>query len=234
MKLHRFYIHEMHNKYGSIELGESVWIHNEHLLNQWLKVLRFKIGDELVLFNDKEERLYSIKDIEFPHSVKLKLVTELERTLPSKKIILIWAILKKDKNDWVMQKATELGVHELVPIISERSEKLNINTERAQKIITEAAEQCGRANIPIIREPILLHEALEEYGKLNLYVCEQHNQQLNNNISNDVACALVGPEGGWSDDEKAEFENRNLNHIKLSDFTLRAETAAVIAVSKLL
>lgn len=224
----------MHNKYGSIELSESVWIHNEHLLNQWLKVLRFKVGDELVLFNDQEERLYKIKEIEYPHSVKLGLVTELDRKLPTKKVVLLWAVLKKDKNDWVIQKATELGVRELVPIITQRSEKQNINIERAQKIIIEAAEQCGRADIPIIREPILLHEALAEYSNLNLYICEQHSQQdFINNSTNEV-CVLIGPEGGWSDAEKAEFANLNLNHLKISNFTLRAETAAVIAVSKLI
>lgn len=234
MKLHRFYIHEMHNKYGPVELAESVWIHNEHLLNQWLKVLRYKVGDELVLFNDKEERLYAVKEIEFPHSVKLGLITELDRQVPEKRVTLLWALLKNDKNDWVIQKATELGVHEFVPIITGRSEKQTINIERSYKIIIEAAEQCGRADIPKLRDPILLHEALKEYGSENLYVCEQTHHQNEINDELNKAYVLVGPEGGWTDEEKKEFVNSNFKHLKLARFTLRAETACIIAVSKLL
>lgn len=230
MKLHRFYIHEMHNKYGKINMSEAVWIHDEGLLNQWLKVLRYRKGDELVLFNDQEERLYKISDIEYPHSVKLMMITELERKLPTKKITLIWSILKKDKNDWVIQKATEIGVRDLVPVISDRSEKTNINIDRAKKIIVEASEQCGRSDIPIIREPILLSEALAEYSS-NLFICEQGG---NNNIDNnfDEAKLLIGPEGGWSDNEKVRFKELSLNHLAISNFTLRAETAAIVAISK--
>ncbi len=234
MKLHRFYIHEMHNRFGDIALGKEVWVHDEAYLHQWLHVLRYRIGDQLIIFNDEEERLYKIVKIEGDTSVKLELITELERTLPKKEVYLLWSVLKKDKNDWVIQKAVELGVQKLVPILAERSEKTGLNVERAEKIIIEAAEQCGRGDIPEIREPITLHEALEEYKDLPLFICEQHD-------STDIAPqelekvgVLIGPEGGWTDVEKEHFKTSSLPHIAISAFTLRAETAAVVAVSKLL
>jgi 16S rRNA (uracil1498-N3)-methyltransferase len=224
----------MHNKFGRIELGETVWIHDEKLLNQWLKVLRFTVKDELILFNDEEERLYKISDIEFPHSVKLKMVTELERKFSTKKVTLIWSLLKKDKNDWVLQKATELGVHEFVPVIADRSEKTGFNLDRAKKIVIEASEQCGRSDIPIVRDSVFLNEALAEYKDSPLFVCEQHNSpQIQVNDSEPIA-VLIGPEGGWTDKEKEQFKKLELNHLAISQFTLRAETAAVVSVAKLI
>jgi 16S rRNA (uracil1498-N3)-methyltransferase len=230
MKLQRFYIKEMHNKYGEVFLGQELWVHEPELVNQILKVFRAKIGYELVLFNDKVERLYQIVKIDGFDSIKLKLVANLERKLPSKQVILLFSVLKNDKNEWVLQKATELGVHEFVPVIAERSEKIGFNIERGIKIIKEASEQCGRSDIPLIREPISIHEALQEYSDYPLIICEQNHQAEQANVANlDNLALLIGPEGGWSDIEKTDFSNRGLIHLNLSKFTLRAETACVMA-----
>lgn len=232
MKLHRFYVGGMHDKWGPKELDHTLWVNDERLLNQWLKVLRFKVGDELVLFNDETDRLYKIIKVEFPHSAHLELVTELERHVPSKHVYLLWSLLKKDKNDWVLQKATELGVRNFVPIIADRSEKTGFVIERAHKILVEAAEQCGRSDIPDIREPILIDEALAEYQDLPLYICEQGTD--NPSLKDiDKLGILIGPEGGWTDRERQAFTDNNLSHIAIAPFTLRAETAAIVAVSKL-
>lgn len=234
MKLHRFYIQEMHNKFGDIPMGEIVWVHDENILRQWLRVLRYRIGDELVVFNDEEERLYKIAEIS-ENSVKLEMITQLERKIPRKKIYLFWSVLKKDKNDWVLQKATELGVHKFIPVIAERSEKTGINLDRATKILIEASEQCGRSDIPQIREPVSLSEALSEYGnQLQLIICEQESENIIDVSGLDSVGLLVGPEGGWSDAEKQLFQEKNLLHIAISNFTLRAETAAVVGVAKLM
>ena len=234
MKLHRFYIKEIHNKYGDIPFGETLWVHDEKILQQWLKVLRYRVSDELIVFNDEEERLYKTEVIN-EDSVKLQLVTQLERKVPVKKVYLLWSVLKKDKNDWVLQKATELGVHKFVPLIAERSEKTGLNIDRAKKIIIEAAEQCGRSDIPLIREPILLQEAVSEYSnKLQLVVCEQEGEPQTTFNQHDELGLLIGPEGGWSDNEKNLFATNKLGHINISQFTLRAETAAVVGVAKMM
>ncbi len=235
MKLHRFYVHEMHNRFGPIALGEVVWMHDDKMLNQWQKVLRFRVGDELVLFNDSEERLYKITVSE-QGSVQLKMETELARIVPSKKVYLLWALLKKDKNDWVLQKATEIGVHKLIPIIADRSEKTGFNIERARKIIIEASEQCGRGDIPDIREPVFIDEAIAEYQDAPLFICEQQSKNGNNEqlARLDKCGLLIGPEGGWSDREKTLFENFDLPQVNLGKFTLRAETASVVGLARLL
>lgn len=231
MRLHRFYAGGLHTKWGKVELEKEFWVHDERLLNQWIRVLRYRAGDELVLFDDEVERLYKITKIEVPDSVHLELVTEMKRELPAKHVYLLWSLLKKDKNDWVLQKATELGVRNFVPVLADRSEKTGFDVERAQKILIEAAEQCGRADIPEIREPITIDEAVSEYQNLPLFICEQAEGEPD--VSLDKAGVLIGPEGGWSDREKQLFAAADLAHINIAQFTLRAETAAVVAVTQL-
>lgn len=232
MKLHRFYVGGMHDKWGPTTLDHALWVHDERLLNQWLKVLRFRAGNELILFNDETDRIYKITKIEYPHSVHLELVTERERSLPNKHIYLLWSLLKKDKNDWVLQKATELGVRNFVPLMADRSEKTGFVIERAHKILVEAAEQCGRSDIPDIREPITIDEALLEYKDLPLFVCEQG---ADDPVLDDLEKlgVLIGPEGGWTDKERELFANNQIKQLAIAPFTLRAETAAVVAVAKL-
>lgn len=232
MKLHRFYTGTVHDERGPLLLGATVWIHDQYLLNQWLRVLRYRIGDELVLFNNTDERLYKITNIKAPHSVHLQLVTEMQRQLPEKHIYLLWSLLKKDKNDWVLQKGTELGVRNFVPILASRSEKTGFNIDRAHKILIEAAEQCGRADIPDVREPITVNTAVKEYIDIPLFICEKGEQTVDLK-SFHAAAILIGPEGGWSEEERQLFNEHKVQHITIAPFTLRAETAAIIAATQL-
>jgi len=231
MRLHRFYVGQVHNKWGDLILSQTLWLDDQHLVNQLLKVLRYKVGDDLILFNEQSERLYKVTKIDYPRALKLDFVTEIDPTLPDKHIYLMWSLLKKDKNDWVIQKATELGVRNFVPILADRSEKTGFDIDRAKKIIIEDAEQCGRFDIPNIREPITISEVLAEYKDLPIYICEQGGQDLIAGVKE--AGVLIGPEGGWSDIEKQIFRDNKLGTINLSYFTLRAETASVVAASKL-
>jgi len=229
-KLHRFYVNDT-------ELVHDFWMKDMGLFHQWTKVLRFEVGREVALFNgQKEERLYRI--VKFgDDAVHVNLITELVPKVPEREIYLCFSLLKKDKNDWVLQKGTELGVRHFVPLLTERTEKTGFDVERAEKIVIEAAEQCGRADIPRIREPIGLQSLIHELkDKVDLYVAEQgspHNSSLIIHNSKMPIGTLIGPEGGWTDAEKQLFVDNELKHLTLSEFTLRAETACVTAVALL-
>lgn len=227
MRLHRFYAG------NEIELKHDFWLHDERLLHQWNNVLRFREGQEVVLFSNTHERLYRVAEIKRDEAHLLH-VTDFERKTPAKDSYLLWALLKKDKNDWVLQKATELGVSHFVPLLADRSEKTGFNAERAEKIVIEAAEQCGRSDIPAVREPVTPETAIEELSQhAAVYICEQDG--VDSIGASDMPLAvMIGPEGGWSDREKQLFVDKQLKHLNLHDFTLRAETAAVTAVSKLM
>ena len=222
MRVHRFYTGD------TIKLQNDFWVHEPAMLWQWKKVLRFRESQELILFDGvKTDRLYRVMSIS-DKEVHLHMVTEVERSLPKRQVYLFWSLLKKDNNDLVLQKCTELGVSNFVPILSERSIRTGFNMDRAHKIVTEASEQCGRSSIPQIREPIHLEKVLEEYrDKMPLYICEQGT--ATSKITDEKLGIFIGPEGGWSDNETNVFKTQGLRHMAISDHTLRAETASIMA-----
>lgn len=227
MRIHRFYVGT------DIALRHNFWLHDERLIHQWYRVLRFRPGQQVVLFDGvRSDRLYAITALT-EREAHLEYRTDYVRSLPPKETYLLWALLKKDKNDWVLQKATELGVRHFVPILADRSEKTGFNVERAQKIVIEAAEQCGRSDIPLVREPMRLQTAVQELRDTPIFICEQGSEGQDVHALSQVAVA-VGPEGGWSDEEKQFFAEGAIPHIGLGAFTLRAETAAVVAAARIL
>ncbi|PID31815.1 16S rRNA methyltransferase [Candidatus Saccharibacteria bacterium] len=225
-RLHRFYVGE------ALQLKHDFWLHDDRFLWQWRKVLRMQAGQEVVLFDGQcEDRLYRILELK-DNEAHLQLVTEMHRQVPARDVYLLWSLLKKDKNDWVLQKATELGAGHLIPLVAERSEKLGFDADRARRIVVEAAEQCGRSDIPSIREPITPEAALRELSSVaQIYVCEQGSEPVPNAAPDAAVALLVGPEGGWSDAERQLFVDAGLPHVDLGQFTLRGETAAVVATA---
>lgn len=223
-KIHRFYTG------ADLQLKQDFWLHDPALIWQWNKVLRFRDGQNLVMFDGvKTDRLYKLVELK-TNEAHLQMITEQERKIPKKHIYLFWSLLKSGNNEYILQKATELGVSTFVPLITQRTIKKEFNHERAQKIVIEASEQCGRSDIPNVREPIHLQKALDEYkDKIKIYIC--HQSDAKPDLSDEKIGFVVGPEGGWSDDELAIFATGDYDHVSLSEFTLRAETAAILASS---
>lgn len=223
MKLHRFYLPDT-------DLTHSFWVDDERLFHQWTRVLRFEVGREVELFsNSLEDRLYKIVKIG-DNAVQVELITEFAPKVPKNELYLCFAMLKKDKNEWVLQKGTELGVRHFVPLLTDRTEKTGWDVERAKKIVIEAAEQCGRSDIPTVREPLGVEKLLSELeGKAEVFVAEESSHAGPHPITHLPIAILIGPEGGWSDVEKDLFKQKEVKHLRLSHFTLRAETAAVTA-----
>lgn len=221
-KIHRFYTPDL-------ELKKDFWLHDPAILWQWNKVLRFSENQEVVLFDGLQtDRLYKIVKLDKTEA-HLQMITEYEPKLPSKHVYLFWSLLKKDNNELILQKATELGVSNFVPLITDRTIKKEFNLERARKIVEEAAEQCGRSDIPKVREPIHIKKALPEYNEVKIYICHQCNKV--GKLTDEKIGFVIGPEGGWTTEELDFFEQAGYEHVGLSDFTLRAETAAIIASS---
>jgi 16S rRNA (uracil1498-N3)-methyltransferase len=229
MRVHRFYVAD------KLQLKKDFWLHDEALLWQWNKVLRFRGGQEVILFDGVQtDRLYRIDTIDTTEA-HLVLVTEIERKLPKQHLYLFFSLLKKDNNDIILQKCTELGVSNFIPLLTERAIRNNFNIDRAHKIVLEASEQCGRSTIPVVRDPMHIQTALDEYqGKVQLFIAEQGSEPPKRQRPHDRYGVFIGPEGGWSDAEKQLFNDRKLAHLHINDFTLRAETAAIVASAKIL
>lgn len=155
-------------------------------------------------------------------------------------VTILMSLIKNDNFDLVLQKATELGVSEIVPIITERTIKKDLNMIRSERILIEASEQCGRSDVPVITPIKKLKEALSELSdslissknkNVGAYVCNMEGLNiadvLNKKNSYTDLVFLIGPEGGWSPKELKMFEEAKIKSVKISQNVLRAETAVI-------
>lgn len=231
-KIHRFYLGRL-DKQAIQKFGEQrMWLQDKALMHQWQNVLRLRVGENVGLFDNEVEFIYSIAEFK-QGEIVLEKVTEETRKLPNKQLLLAWSMIKKDNNDLVLQKSTELGVTHFVPLLAERSEKTGFDEVRALRIVIEAAEQCGRSDIPIIGDLLSPEECIERFSKhYTLYVADKESPNTTPDKEGSSG-VLIGPEGGWSEKELAYFKQENIAGLNLGDLTLRAETAAIVAVHAL-
>ncbi len=162
---------------------------------------------------------------------------ETEAALP---VHLLLAIIKFDHYEWGIEKLTELGAARITPVIARRTEKHLAHAaakrvERWRKIALEAAKQSRRSDLPQIDDPLPLKEAIAQVNasvKLLLAETEQENSLAAGlrNAAGEMALA-IGPEGGWAADEMSLFSDSGWQHVTLGRRILRAETAAIAALS---
>lgn len=230
MRLHRFYVNPEIQ-----ELTHVFWLKDKNIRHQWLKVFRYDMGAEVVLFDGIHEKQYVISDIA-EDAIKVTFITEREaqRSVTSGKKVLLFSLLKKDNNELIIQKCTELGITHFVPMITDRTIVREIDEERMSKIAIEAAEQCGRTDVPVILEACSLSLALQKHiHDITLYYAEKTVKQSTTRevtINHSGIGVCVGPEGGWTKDEIVLL-SKTAEPLMLSMFTLRAETAAIVAAS---
>jgi 16S rRNA (uracil1498-N3)-methyltransferase len=216
-------------------------------------VLRLRVGDEAFVF-DGEGREFAcvVRDDGGGRgraSATLEVRGPVEPPCPESPLELTLgvALLKGEKFDLVVQKATELGATRVVPLETRRADvrlrdakDAARRVERWRRLALEASKQSGRARVPAVAEPTTLDSltsAAPRAGELRLLFAERGGAGLDaitfNDGSHSVVTALVGPEGGWDDEEIALARGRGSTIITLGGRTLRAETAA-IAVAALL
>lgn len=231
MRLHRFYV--------SQPLGEEVVIEDVSLIKQWVKVFRYALNDFVILFNgDGNDTTYSLHIIENKRCVLVKESSDASY-IPSQKITLFLSLIKKDNFELVAEKATELSVTTIVPILSERSEKKSLNEERLIRIVIEAAEQCGRGDIPHIGKIQKLSDVLATFPNNSSAFLMQmdgkplHEVKITSITPNEPISFFIGPEGGWSNAEEELFKEHDITSISLGRTVLRAETAAIAALALL-
>ncbi len=237
MRLQRFYL-------TTPVSGATFDVTDRDLVHQWRSVFRYNVGSQVILFDgsgtDYVCVISSLRNLGATVSVIKK--TQTADVTTRKNIWLCMALIKKDNFELVVQKATELGVSHIVPILCEHSEKKNVRRDRLQKIIVEASEQSGRGDIPEIcdattialilqagqlpQEKIVFHPAGKEAGL-------SFEQWRASTTAMSVA-VFIGPEGGFSDKEIAQFKTFNIPVLSLGTQILRAETAGIAVASLLL
>jgi 16S rRNA (uracil1498-N3)-methyltransferase len=196
-------------------------------------VLRLAAGDQVKLFDDRTgEWLAEIAEAG-KKRVSLRLLSKLREREPVPDLWLLFAPIKRGRIDWVAEKATELGVAHLVPVITARTIVDKLNRERLFAHMIEAAEQCDRTALPELAEPVKLEALLKSWpsGRALLFADESGGEPMLKNAAA-PAGILIGPEGGFTDEERAAIRALpEARSVSLGPRILRADTAAVAAIS---
>ena len=197
------------------------------------KVMRIKENEVFSLFNSNGE--WEAKILKISKSiVEFKTTKQLRQKENTKELWLAFSPIKSNYQNFMIQKATELGVTKFLPVIFDRTVVRKINKERLEKIIVEASEQSNRINVPIIEDV----QDLSSFLKTNLIDLIFTDLNSNNNkidkskLTDKPACIIVGPEGDFSEAEREEILTfKGAQPIKINENILRSETAVISAIS---
>ena len=197
------------------------------------KVMRVKESEVFSLFNKGGEWEAKILGIT-KNTVKFKITKQLRQKEINKELWLAFSPIKSNYQNFMLQKATELGVTKFLPIIFDRTVVRKINKDRIEKIVIEASEQSNRINVPTIEEAQDLNGFLKK-NSMNLIFTD-----LNSNIkkiekskfTDKPVCIIIGPEGDFSETEREKILSfKGVQPIKINENILRSETAVISAIS---
>lgn len=231
MRLHRFFI--------NTPIKSDVFdISDKDLVHQWKSVFRYNVGSQVILFDGfGTDYLCLISSLRNSGATVNVVRQTANKNKPKRNVWLCLGVIKKDNFDLVVQKATEIGVNHVVPVLCERSEKKNLNIERLQKIAIEATEQSGRGDIPKIHEIVQFKDLLNNDLLPNRAVfMEMDGENIHKILNEDLPdiAVFVGPEGGWSLEEVKSFKEHNIIPVSVGSSVLRSETAGIAVASLLL
>ena len=197
------------------------------------KVMRVKENEVFSLFNKEGEWEAKVLGI-FKNIVEFKIIKQLRQKEITKELWLAFSPIKSNYQNFMLQKATELGVTKFLPIIFDRTVVRKINKDRIEKIVIEASEQSNRINVPTIEEAQDLNGFLKK-NSMNIIFTD-----LNSNIkeidkskfTDKPVCIIIGPEGDFSEIEREKILSfKGVQPIKINENILRSETAVISAIS---
>ena len=196
-------------------------------------VMRLKTNQEFSLFNKSGEWNTKILSIN-KGIVEFEVQNQLRQSIQEREIWLVFAPIKSNYFNFMLQKATEIGVTKLFPITTERTIVRKINEDRLNKILIEAAEQSNRLTIPSIEKIQKLEKFLNENKNINLVFGDLNteNKKIELKDPSKPTAVLIGPEGDFSETERVKIlEFNGVQSIKLNDNILRSETAVISSLS---
>jgi 16S rRNA (uracil1498-N3)-methyltransferase len=201
-------------------------------LHHAARVVRVRAGEEVELFDGRGTIVTARVESLARDQVTLRVIGNVAETRESPlDLTLAMAIINLDRFELVLQKATELGVRRIVPIVSDRveirPERYRGKQERWEKILFEAVKQCGRALIPTLGEPLPFNECIAREGVKVIFDADVPPSPDPGPI--EAATLYIGPEGGWSEEELDMARQQGAIFRRMGPRRLRAETAAIAA-----
>ena len=197
------------------------------------KVMRVKENEVFSLFNKEGEWEAKILEIS-KNIVEFKTIKQLRQKKNIKELWLAFSPIKSNYQNFMIQKATELGVTKFLPIIFDRTVVRKINKERLEKIVIEASEQSNRINVPLIEPDQNLSNFLKK-NSMDLIFADlnSNNKKIDKSkLTDKPICIIIGPEGDFSETEREEILSfKGVQPLKINENILRSETAVISAIS---
>ncbi|GAB4517329.1 MAG: 16S rRNA (uracil(1498)-N(3))-methyltransferase [Anaerolineae bacterium] len=232
--MHRFFINSIHENTVQIQGGVAQQIKN---------VLRMKPGDQIItLDNAGHEYLVELTSVESRDVIGIVLEKRLSAQELSVAVTLYQGMLKRDNFEWILQKGTELGIHQFVPILTQRvvaKPEFGKKQERWERILTEAAEQSHRSHIPLLSETLTFTQAVMQAAQHDLALIPWEETDpahhlravLDRPAPPTRVAVFIGPEGGFDPVEVEQAQAHGIIPVSLGKLILRAETAAIHVAS---
>ncbi|MDI6820713.1 MAG: RsmE family RNA methyltransferase [Patescibacteria group bacterium] len=226
MHIHRFF--------GDFDFSKrDIKIFDKEQINQIKNVLRLGADDYVILCDgeliEANAKIVNIKK----DFIELKVLNVWQNKSESPRFVrLFLSVLRRENFEWAVQKAVEVGVKEIIPIITKHTVKLNFKKDRLEKIIKEAAEQSGRGFMPKLRDVIVFEQAVLKFNKDQYNLLFDKNGEQFDGVFKEIneVGIWIGPEGGWEDSEIKIAHNNDFRIMRLGNLILRSETATAIAV----
>jgi 16S rRNA (uracil1498-N3)-methyltransferase len=232
-KLQRLFVRGVFAPGARVELDRA----QAHYL---VNVLRLGHGDPLLVFNGRDGEFRATLATESRRSHALDIGEQVRVQPPAPDLRYLFAPLKQARLDYMVEKATEMGVARMTPVLTQHGQVARVNRERMEANAIEAAEQCGILSLPVIEEPVPLMSLLDGWesqeGRRRLIFCDELAEgdpvaQLSALQPSPLA-VLIGPEGGFAEYERAALVARKfVTPVSLGPRILRADTAAVAALA---
>ncbi|MEN2494595.1 MAG: Ribosomal RNA small subunit methyltransferase E [Hyphomicrobiaceae bacterium hypho_1] len=237
MPIHDFKSQRLFCNDSMEESGKRIWC-TPLQINYLFNVLRLKNGNIILIFNGRDGEWYARLNQQDKRTCSLELISQNRPQTNGPDIQFLFAPLKRERLDYMVQKVTELGVAKIQPIYTKHTVANSINLKRIYDNVIKASQQCGILRIPEIRKPEKLLECLNSWDAERILIFSDENADVSSpirvleEVRRGKIAVLVGPEGGFSDYERNFLlDQLYVRRISLGPRIMRADTAAVAALA---
>lgn len=215
-------------------ISQSTFVLSEETSKHVIQVLRMQRGEEFQLTNGKGLMLTCQIIYEHKKATEVKVVaTQHQPPSPKKITVAISLIKNKSRFEWFLEKATEIGIFTIIPLVCERTEKQHFRYERMKAILISAMLQSQQVWLPVLSDPVKFRQLVINSSHQQKYIAHCIDEEKKQ-LSNEILLAgehllLIGPEGDFTKDEVDEALQNNFIPVSLGSTRLRTETAGIVA-----
>ena len=199
-----------------------------------ISVLRHKVGDKIHIVDGKGSKVLCEIILAHPKKTQVRFIENIETNQkPSNLHIVISPTKSNDRFEWFLEKACEIGVGEISPLICQRTERDKVNLERWNKIIYSACKQSQVLYFPLLKEAIKFEKFIKNCSKSTFIASIEAKKKISDFSKLENATIIIGPEGDFSEEEFRMIRELGLKEVSLSENVLRVETAGLVALTQI-